>query len=49
MLKCLPERLPRLAPANEASNVNTKGILNLWNMVTLAVDSFDFGIENVQS
>jgi hypothetical protein len=28
ILKCLPERNPLLAPANEASSVNTKGILS---------------------
>jgi len=38
-----------LAPANEASIVNTNGILNLWNIVILAVDSFEGGIEYVQS
>ena len=47
--KWFPANSPLLAPANEASIVNTKGILNLWNIVILAVDSFDGGIEYVQS
>jgi len=47
--KCYPCSLPREAPANEASKVNTKGIFSWWNIVILAVDSFDFGILKEQS
>lgn len=47
--KCYPLNLPLLAPAKEASKVNTKGILSSWNIVTLAVDSLDLGIEKEQS
>jgi hypothetical protein len=38
-----------LAPAKDASNVNTFCILSSFPKATLAVDSFDLFMENLES